>query len=517
MTNAATIASRSASITPNTAVLFGAVFAGALAMIFGLRPWGFVHHDTSEVVMWGHGGWAAGFWKHPPFLPWLTRAWSYFLPMGPASLAVLTALNMTACAWAVWRIAAMTNRGDRDNVLGAGLLAVLLLATIPYATFMAIKLNHNTMLVSLWPLTTLAFLRALDRPSILRGAVFGLAAAVAVLTKYYSLLLLAGCLAASLATPVRASRFYRAPAPYVAIAAFAAAMAPHIIWVLGHAFSPLGYAFSGGINPAPTDLRGPIAALSFLIQSPLVMLPVVLAAGLLWRFCRVDSGAGVSHRFEREIMTLAVVPYLLTAVVVAAFNLRGPVAWAMPVFLCLPALAAARIGTLRDGVLHRLCLAAAAVLAVVAFAGQIGVRHAIARGSDGVSDPRRAIAETVTQMWRDATGAPLKVVGGDPRLTSGVVVFSPDRPQGWPSFNLQQAPWVDGQAVANSGFVALCRAADVNCIAAAEQLGLGRANLRCTLARRVSYLGATGPAFTAVVLLVPPVTGFPASLKCLTE
>jgi Dolichyl-phosphate-mannose-protein mannosyltransferase len=516
MTNAA-IATRSAPIAPTTAVLFGAVFIGALVLVLGLRPWGFVHHDTSEVVMWGHSGWAAGFWKHPPLLPWLTRGWSYLLPMGPASLAVLTALNITLCAGAVWQLAAMAGDDSPNNVRDRGMLAILLLATIPYATFMAIKLNHNAILISLWPLTTLAFLRALDRPTALRGALFGVAAAAAVLAKYYSLLLLAGCLAASLATPARALRFYRAPAPYVTIAAFVAAMASHALWVLGHPSSPLGYAFSGGINPVTTDLRGPIAALSFAIQSPLVLLPMAIAAGLLWRFGRASDAPAQAHRFEREIVVLALVPYLLTAIVVAAFNLRGPVAWAMPVFLCLPAVAAARIGILRHGLLPRLGASAAVILAIVAGAGQIGVRQAVSRGVDGISDPRRDIAETATQLWHKATGGPLALVGGDPRLTSGTVVFSPDRPQGWPSFNLQQAPWVTPDAVAKSGFAGLCRQSDGNCIAAAEQAARGQAILRCPLERRVSHLGASGPAFRAVLILALPATSLPAGLQCPAE
>ena len=134
--------------------LFVAIFVSALALVLSLRVPTFIHHDTSEVVMWGHSGWAAGFWKHPPFLPWLTRAWFSLVPMNALSLAVLTAANMTVCAWAVCSIAQMSDDGIANEK--AGLIAIGLLICVPFASVMAIKLNHNTILISIWPLTIFA-------------------------------------------------------------------------------------------------------------------------------------------------------------------------------------------------------------------------------------------------------------------------------------------------------------------------------------------------------------------------
>jgi len=462
-------------------------------------------------VMWGHSGWAAGFWKHPPLLPWVTRAWFTLLPLHPTSLALLTALNLTLCAWAVSRIAAMAAVRDDRRL---GVFAVLLLASVPYANGMAVKLNHNTALISLWPLTTLAFLRALDRPTVLHGALFGLAAAAAVLTKYYSGLLLVACLVASIAVPARAIRFYRSPAPYLAVAVFALAMVPHALWLLDHRASTLAYAFAAGASGGAEMKRGPAMALSFALQTPLILAPLALAA-LLFR--RADGGraAGAPHRFEREILILAVLPYLLTIVMTAAFNLRGAIAWAMPVFLCLPALVGARLGTPSPAATGRAAMIAGAIVLCLALAGQVGLRMALARGADGIAEPRQAIAEAVTGMWRTATGRPLALVAGDQRLASAAVILSPDHPQAWPSFNPVHAPWVDPAAAARNGFIALCRAGDAACAATAETYAGGRA-VRCTLKRRVTYLGTAGPWFEVLVLLVPP-AGVTPALACPAE
>ena len=496
---------------PSATTLFAGVLACALVLVFALRPLGFVHHDTSEIVMWANTGLSAGFWKHPPFLPWLVYLWSLIAPTDSLGLALLTAINMTVCAFAVWQLARLAGRDDLERA-NHGLVALLLLAAVPYATFMAIKLNHNAILISLWPLTVLAFLRALERPTVIRGIAFGIVAAAAVLAKYYSFLLLAGCLAASIANRERAIRYYRGPAPYVTIVVFVAAMLPHVMWLFSQPASPLGYAFSGGVAaaaaPAVGDYlrRGPLAALLFLVGSPLVVTPMVLVALFLAKFGR-GGKPGAPHPFEWEIVVLTAVPWLLTAVVAAIWNLRAPIPWAMPVFVSLPAIVAARVGAVRHQVLRRWTMSIAIAMPLIAIAGQIGVRQAIIHGTDGVSDPRSEIASIVTGAWREATGKPLALIGGDPRLVSGTAVFSPDHPQGWPMFSQRQAPWIDSARARSEGFAALCRAADPICIATTEKVALGQQLVRCPLRRRLAYLGATGPPFEAVLFLVLPSEG----------
>ena len=54
--------------------------AGAL-LTLALRPVDFVHHDTTEALMWSQTPWTFGFWKHPPLLPWLMKLWFFGLPI----------------------------------------------------------------------------------------------------------------------------------------------------------------------------------------------------------------------------------------------------------------------------------------------------------------------------------------------------------------------------------------------------------------------------------------------------
>jgi hypothetical protein len=487
-----------------TAVTFVVLALTGCLITLAMRPWDFVHHDTTEAVMWAQAPWTFGFWKHPPMLPWLLKLWFVVLPIHPVSVAAFTGLNMAVGAWAVWRIARLT-LDDRS-----AFLALALLGLLPFASVMGIKLNHNTILISLWPLTALALLRALERPTWLSGVLFGIACAAALLAKYYSGLLLVACLLAALVSPAR-RRFFTAPAPYVAVATFAALIAPHAIWVLNHPAQPLGYAFAATHN-------GRALALNFAWTTALLCLPVAIAGLALARSGRGKArlDAVVSRRrLEAELITLTAVPYLLTVGLTLAFNLRGATAWAMPVFMLLPVIIAARMAPPSDLLVRNarwLFFVAAAVICLV---GPLAARHGVTTGRDGASDPRRPIAEAVTRMWRRNIGTKLPFIGGDNRLLSATTLFSSDHPLGWTGFNRRMAPWVRADAAATRGFAAVCLLADAECRASVAravtqtvsetgpQTGLSR-SFTCKIRHRVEYLWAAGPWVEVEVTVVPP-------------
>lgn len=502
-----TSASASLPATPAThapATVFAIALAVGLSLTLALRVPGFVHHDTTEIVMWGHSGWAWGFWKHPPLLPWISRVWFMAVPMGAMGLAVLTALNIAIGAVAIWAIARIHARVPDERT---ALLAVILLAAVPYATVMAIKLNHNTVLISLWPLTILAFLRTLDRPGVMRGFAFGAIAACAVLAKYYSALLLAACVVAALATTDRA-RYWRSPAPYAAVFAFAVLIAPHGLWLVEQRASTLAYAFHADPENLASATRGPAMALMFAWQTPLLMLPMLIAACIIARAAgstpRALVRASNRHRFERELLILTALPYLMTIAMTLVFHLRGATNWAMPVYLMLPVIAASRIGPPTARHIRIAAMTIAGLAFALCIAGQIGARVAVSRGVDGSTDPRQHVAVAVNAIWRQAIGQPLAVVAGDTRLSSAAVLYAPDHPQGWPSFSSLQAPWIDGRIIRASGFAALCRVSDAGCAKLAAEAAQGRGGA-CILRRRVELYGAAGPWSDVKLWIVPPI------------
>jgi Dolichyl-phosphate-mannose-protein mannosyltransferase len=473
----------------------GLAIAGCL-LTLALRPLDFVHHDTTEIVMWSQAPWSMGFWKHPPLLPWLFKLWFTVLPIHPISIAALTGLNMALGAFAVWRIARIT-LDDRS-----AFLALALLGALPYL-YMGIKLNHNSILISLWPLTILAFLLALERPTWLRGVLFGIAAVASMLAKYYSGVLLAACLLAAVVSPSR-RRFFAGVAPYVTAMTFAVLMAPHALWIVEQKVQPLNYAFSA-------DRNGRLFALNFAFMTPLLCLPPALIG--LWmgwvhkRQARLDAVVS-RRRLEPELLTLIVGPYILTIMLTALYDLRGATAWAMPVFLCLPILIAARLPPPSELVATNARRLFFVSLLAVCVIGPMVARSAVSAGREGASDPRRKIAEAVTRVWRRNIGTPLPVIAGEGRLISATTLFSSDHPLGWPGFSSVMAPWILPADVEAKGFAAICLSNDIACRQAVTQItgaqGTAGRNFTCRLRHRVEYLGALGPWVESEITLVPP-------------
>ena len=464
--------------------------AGAL-LTLALRPVDFVHHDTTEALMWSQTPWTFGFWKHPPLLPWLMKLWFFGLPIHPVSIAALTGLNLAVGAYAVWRMARIVV--DERSAF----LALALFGTLPYV-FMGIKLNHNSILISLWPLTILALLLAMERPTWTRGFLFGVACAASMLAKYYSGLLLAACLLASLVSPLR-RRFYTGLAPYVAVLTFAALMAPHVLWMLDHKAQPLGYAFHVGRD-------GRALALNFAWLTLLLCLPPVLVG--LWMGwaqkgqARLDAVV-TRRRLEPELITLMAVPYLLTIALTLVFDLRGATAWAMPVFVCLPVLIAARLPPPSRGFATGVRRIFGVGLVGACLIGPLAARYAVSAGREGAADPRRPIAEAVTRIWRRNIGTPLPIIGGEGRLISATTLFSSDHPLGWTGFSPVMAPWVKPDAVETLGFAAVCLFSDDSCRQSVTQAASGR-GFSCRLRHRAEYLGAVGPWVDSLVTIVPP-------------
>ena len=464
---------------------FGGAFLTALTFALTCRYPGYVHHDTSEIAMWSTLGWPLGLPKHPPFLPWLLRAYSNVVPLNWVSLDVLTAANITLGAWAVWRIALFMLDERRAAV------ALLLYGLAPAGTFFALKLNHNAILVSLWPLTLLAFLNCLRAEriaaSLAWGTAFGALAAVSMLAKYYSGVLLACCFAAALVSAHR-NRFFCMPGGYVAVAIFAALVAPHALWVLHNQGATLAYALHETEREAY-----PLA--HFLAVTPTYLLPPLAAYLVLRR----PGGAhfALAHPIPRELWVLVAGPFALTAAFIALFKLRGATSWSLPDFCVVPVVLAGLLPDLSDDVFARCRRFAAAGLAGLALAGPLVLMAAFALKDGNAVEPRAELANAAGRVFEAATGRAATIVAGEPKLANAAALDIPSHPRAFTNFNSAFAPWVTLDALARDGLLVLCNSNDEGCQARARTIQPEQARFVCTLARQRHWLGLVGRSFSA--------------------
>lgn len=486
------------SVTP---VISPAVFAYAFAAValFALtsRYPGYVHHDTAEIAMWSELGWPMGLPKHPPLLPWLFRAVSYVVPLNWVTLSLVTAANIVLGAWAVWRIALMYLSEERAAV------ALMLYALSPAGTFFALKLNHNAILVSLWPLTILAFLLCLREETAKRSAVYGVAfgamAAVAMLAKYYSGVLLACCFAASLVS-VHRGQFYRLPGGYVAVGVFLALMAPHAWWMWTHQGETLEYALR-------ENERESRSMLHFLVLAPLYLLPPMAGhVAIAWWLTGPAPREDADRRTKTptELWTFASAPFLLTAALIAMFHLRGATSWALPDFCVASVLLAGMLPPLSMQEIARIKAVARAGLWLVALAGPVVLAVTFAMGEMNAVEPRAEMVRAAGWIFTTAAGRQPVIVAGDPQSANAAALDIASRPVAFTNFSAASAPWVTPQGIVRDGVLAICRPNYQGCSERAAAFSAGRRGFMCLVSLQRRLLGMAGRVMTAEILVILP-------------
>src|SRR5271155_851451 len=137
---------------------------------------------------------------------------------------------------------------------------------------------------------------------------FGVCMGLALLSKYYALILGATCFLAALQHPARA-RYFRSASPYVSIAVAAALCAPHIGWLLTSGAPPVRYLWRiSGDAFGAMAFYAAAALFGALTQNAVVFGLVALTAALARRSDAVSVPAR-APRF-RLIATLALAPLL---------------------------------------------------------------------------------------------------------------------------------------------------------------------------------------------------------------
>src|SRR5262245_17386870 len=195
-----------------------------------------LHHDMTEAWAWGKE-FQLGYVKHPPFTAWVAGLWFTIMPRANWSFFLLSGLNIAAALAGVWMLASifLDTRGR--------IASILFLMLTPSFSLWALRFNVNAPLISTWPWTTYFFLRSLETRRIDFSLCAGLVGAMALLTKYYSLVLFATLLLVAILHPER-RRYFASPAPYLTNGIGIIALAPHVWWMIGAGFPTVEYAIS---------------------------------------------------------------------------------------------------------------------------------------------------------------------------------------------------------------------------------------------------------------------------------
>lgn len=445
--------------------------------------------DTLEAWSWGQH-FELGYYKHPPLFAWVAGVWFRILPRMDGSAYLLASLMVGIGLAGLW---CLLRRFASSEAALAGMALVML---TPFHTVMASNFNANIILLALWPWTAYAFVRLCEQPTMLWGALFGLLAALSMLSKYASLLMLAGCGVALLLHPNR-NRVLTSPAPYVAVVVGLLVLAPHINWLIFNDFPPFAYALE---KTGSQTARFIWKAVTTGLGGVGLLLPAVIA----WRVAlgrdgwsrQIASLRGLLKAEVRWLLPLALAAFSLTVAAgmtgkyKIATNFLIPTVSLLPLLALVPGAAVAtpaaarRIAVIACGYLA-IALMAAPLVAIVSV--RANIKNAVA--------PTASVARAATTIWRQTFGVPVKIVAGTEMYELAAAFYSPDTPIEFTHFDRRHAPWITPERLERDGLLVICASADQACLTAAaphRQPG--------TIEQRLTINTST----TVTLVLVPP-------------
>jgi 4-amino-4-deoxy-L-arabinose transferase-like glycosyltransferase len=452
-----------------------------------------------EVFSWSTAL-AYGYPKHPPFPAWVAAVWFAIFPRADWAYYLLSATSITLALWFAWLIAVRVVDGEKRAV------ALLLLALSPTFNFLPLKFNSNALLIPVWAGATWLFLRSRAERTVLAGALAGVGAAVAMLTKYWSIFLIIGFAAGALAQRERRD-YFRSPAPWASVVAGAIVFAPNVVSLVGYDFEPFKYATDSHVDTSLVPvLAGIVNYLSgaLYLAGACLALQMVASPGLAaWRDMLWPADP------DRRFMAVIMWSSFLSPIVLALFlGVRLNALWTMPGWSLLPALLLSAPGVTVGRRGAAAMLAAPYAIAGVALVASPLVAVMILNWQpDNLASYHALVAREVDRRWPQVSHEPLRYVAGPEGLAWGCTFYCRDRPLAYPSFSRTYAPWIDPAAMARDGFVGVCLERDQDCLAKARVLAAGNPDAReDTVEVAKSLFGMTGEPRRFTIVLSPPRT-----------
>ncbi|HEU5019517.1 MAG TPA: glycosyltransferase family 39 protein [Pseudolabrys sp.] len=451
-----------------------------------------LHPDMTELIAWSRDP-AFGYLKHPPFAAWLTAFWFSVWPFGAWFYYLLAMLMPALTLWLIWRMSADYLSVEKR------IAGVALLTLVPFFNFHALKYNVNTVLMPLWALTTWCFLRSYRGGSLGYAALAGAAAALCMLTKYWSVFLLAGLALAAL-VDARRAKYFRSPAPWVTILVGCVVLVPHLYWLTQHAYAPFAYAVQ--VHGDKDYGASALSALSYLGGSvAYVIVPLAVALAVTPPSRKAWANVVWPAQPERRLAAAAFWGPLLLPVAAAFAGAEITSLWSMSAWSLLPVLLfSSPMVKVRSLDNERVLLAAIALpLAMLIASPMVAIVE-----QREAPPPERAqaqlLAAQIDREWHGMTAEPLRYIGGDSAVADAAAAYATDAP-----LPLHLAPGVGAAQLARSGAALVCFAEDRVCRKSAAVQAAKIPGSR-TIASDITrdFLGFRGKPQRYTIVLLPP-------------
>ena len=457
-----------------------------------------INADMAEMVIWAREP-ALGYPKHPPLLAYVVKLWFSIFPLADWAFTLLAVTTVSAGIYLATELCAVWLEGEKRAAVP------FLLAVVPFYTFFGLKFDQNSALIPLWALTLWAFMHSLETRRTGWAVLTGLAAAAAMMTKYWSAFLL---VALSLTTLLDRRRvaYWRSSAPWLTAGVFIVAVLPHTIWLVQNEFPPLRWIAT---RRSANSIMDYLDSLTEYSAGTLGYAATALALGVvLFRPTRAairDSWFAIEP--ARRSATLLFWTPLLLPVVVAMFTKTNLLSlWNEPALNLMPVMMLASPLVLVPRIAVRRLAAIVTMLALLIVAASPLVALTILKaGVENDAVYARLAAEATEREWHETSSAPLRLVGGPFALVSSAAFYMTDKPMTFADFSQYLSPWVNRMRIMHEGIAIACPSDGMNCLermAAVSATGpIGRMT-EVTLTPH--WLGLQGRPRSFVIATIPP-------------
>ncbi len=454
--------------------------------------------DLAEMVVWAHEP-ALGYPKHPPLLAYVVRAWFAVLPQADWAFTLLAALTLAAGLYLAFELCGLWLEGEKRPAVP------FLLAVIPFYNFLGLKFDQNSALIPLWALAMLALMRSLETRRGGWAVVLGVAAAAAMLVKYWSIFLLAA-MALAVLFDRRRDAYLRSRALWVSAAVFLVLTVPHLIWLVDNLFPPLNWIGARRTAASVFDFFRALSEYSFGTIG--YAAPAVILVALVIR----PSGNAVRDSWfvmepaRRPATLLFWTPLLLPIAVAVIKHTNLLSLWNEPSLNLLPVmmLASPLVAVPRLAVTRIAACAAAyttIALAVSPLAALILLKH----GVENDAAYSQLVAAATERQWRETTTAPLGLVGGRFALANSAAFYMADRPSSFADFSNYLSPWATPARIDRQGLAIVCDTDDGWCAdRMTEFLAANPGGRRAEITLTPHWLGFAGEPRRFVIATIPP-------------
>jgi 4-amino-4-deoxy-L-arabinose transferase-like glycosyltransferase len=476
-----------------------------------------IHFDVAEAFAWGQK-FQLGYGKHPPLSGWVAGLWFQIFPVANWATYALAMATVSTGLVICWLVALRVV--DRRRAF----FVVLMLALYPIFNFKGFKYNPDLLQLVTLPLVVLAYLHAFEKRTARAGVWLGLAGALALMTKYWVLTMIGAVGIAALLHPDR-WLFLRSPAPWVAIAALAVAMLPHLWWLKEVDFAPFSYA---GDIYSLTDraqclqlVIGYVGHNLALLAAPIALAVLVLAltpgwwtsfkrqpSSLVTRAWSRGPNQGVNTAQALNVWIIQIVVAIGPPLGALAFIVYLKTDWGISLFFLTP-LALVAIPALRLPKIAVFYLAAVwlvITLVTLAAAPRIAALE-IADNPNGASgySARSELARELTQAWHERFGSRWPIVAGTTEIGEPMTFYSGDHPLPYTPGETWSSGLTSLEEAKRLGFIGICDTSDYRAKTCDSWMAANAANAEnLVMTTQRFFHGHSGPSNTWKIYIVPP-------------